>query len=103
MFSWPLPLAKTLMKKSFKYLWLRNFFITLLKCMLMNHSAGKENNVDCFAVSSRKRENTYFSKDNLVTHPNLYFFLSLALFSFYLLLLYSKCHDLCEATLSLSP
>lgn len=71
--------------------------------MLMNHSAGKENNVECFAVSSRKRENTYFSKDNLVTHPNLYFFLSLALFSFYLLLLYSKCHDLCEATLSLSP
>lgn len=102
MFSWPLPLAKTLMKKSFKYLWLRNFFITLLKCMLMNHSAGKENNVECFAVSSRKRENTYFSKDNLVTHLICIFF-KFSSIQFYLLLLYSKCHDLCEATLSLSP
>lgn len=69
--------------------------------MLINHAIGKENNVECFAVSSR--ENIYFSKYNLITYPNLYFFLSLRLFNFYLVFAVLGSHDICEAKLSLTP
>lgn len=70
--------------------------------MLINHAVGKENNVGCFAVSSR--ENIYFP-NIILLHILIciFFFLSSGLFSFYLVFAVLGSHDICEAKLSLTP